>query len=189
MGFIQIDTFHFKTTSQHFNHQLQIRHRIFISVTCFIALCINIFNITFHIINAFDNMIHIKVRCTHSKVCRIEFTWIMHFTVCYTISHHNICHCMRLRKKILDLITGFNIPFRHLCGTHRFKHGCFQTAFSCLAFTNIFHNFKGHTGIYAFRDQISHNIITRRNRFLTGFTLANQILRIVQPYISTMRIA
>lgn len=58
-----------------------------------------------------------------------------------------------------------------------------------LAFTNIFHNFKGHTGIYAFRDQISHNIITRRNRFLTGFTLANQILRIVQPYISTMRIA
>ena len=90
---------------------------------------------------------------------------------------------MRFWEHIFDLFAGFDVPVRHIAGTHIFFHVRCQT----FSLTYTLHDLKGTFIFHAHTDQIDHNIITgtdrRRQRTVTVF---NIILCIAKPYIGTM---
>ena len=99
---------------------------------------------------------------------------------------------MRLREHVLDLLTGFQIPLRHIMREHILFPRLPQLRvdlFLCnRSLTHSLHNLKGLFRFHALIDQIGHNIVsgtyTGGNR---SDSIPDQILRIAHPHVGSMR--
>ena len=91
---------------------------------------------------------------------------------------------MGFREHVADLLTGIDVPFRHVF----FPHRLFPLRFQPLSFPYTFHDRKRKRTLHPLIDQIDHNIISGTdrcgNRCLSGF---DQLLRIAQPHIGSVR--
>ena len=131
----------------------------------------------------------VEILRTHGKIGRIELLRIMHLAIGNAIGHEYIGHGVRLREEVLHLLAGLDIPVRNLRLLHRLKHRRLQALLRRLALAHVLHRLEGQARIYALGNQMRHDIVTRRNRFGNRLALLDEILRIVQPYVRTMRIA
>ena len=52
------------------------------------------------------------------------------------VGHHNVSHCMSSREHVLDLLTGLDIPLRHIV----FPHEIFLFFRQPFPFTDFFHD-------------------------------------------------
>ena len=95
---------------------------------------------------------------------------------------------MCFREQILNSLAGINKPFRNFGRLHCIQHFRLQTVFGSLALTHIFHRFKRKARLYAHGNKVCHNIVARSNCIFRRFAFFNQVLRVVQPYIRTVRI-
>ena len=97
---------------------------------------------------------------------------------------------MRLRKHVLDLLTGPDIPVWYaVCFHVLFKLRPLLTFPLChRAFSDSLHDRKGLLAVHSLVDQVGHDIVTgtdrRGDRRFPG---ADQFLRIVEPYICPVR--
>ena len=112
----------------------------------------------------------------------------MHLAIGNAVGHKNVRHSMRLREQILYLFAGLDIPFGNIYRAHSLKHLRLQTFFRRLALTHVLHRLKRQTGFHALGNQVRHNVVTRGDSFGNRLAFLNQILRIVQPYVRTVRI-
>ena len=113
----------------------------------------------------------------------------MHLAIGNAVGHEYIGHGVRLREEILHLFAGLDIPVRNLRLLHRLEHRGLQALLRRLALTHVLHRLEGQARVYAFGNQMRHDVVTRRNRFGNRLALLDEILRIVQPYVRTVRIA
>ena len=91
---------------------------------------------------------------------------------------------MCLREHVLNTLTGFNIPVRHIARLHIGNHTVVET----LSLTHALHDLEGTLILDTHTDQICHNIITGTDcRRQCTIALRNEIFRIILPYIRSMR--
>ena len=90
---------------------------------------------------------------------------------------------MGLRKHVLDLLTGPDVPVRHIVGFHLL----FPLRFQSLTFTDALHDGEGKLTLQSLIDQVDHDIITGTDGRGNGrFSFLYQCLCITQPHIRTM---
>src|SRR5690554_1032411 len=102
----------------------------------------------------------------------------------YPEAHRHICGSMCLGEHILDLIAGFNVPFRY----PQTSHGLLFIRLKTLSLSYLFHDEKGLLLIHTCLYQGKHYVLTG------GYNLGQwcnfvfyKLLSIVDPYISSVR--
>ncbi|MNC04906.1 hypothetical protein D3C75_523570 [compost metagenome] len=91
---------------------------------------------------------------------------------------------MRLREHVLDLLTGINVPCRHIALLHFVLPFLAQTA----ALPHAFGNFEGQACIHTrFINEIEHDVVpAANNRFDGAGAVFDQFLGIAQPNSRSM---
>ena len=125
----------------------------------------------------------VKALGTYRKIRRIERKRSVYLEPRDAERHHHIGHCVRFGEHVFDLFARVNVPVGHVLFAHRAFHFLGQA----LALTHGLHRLKRQLGLHALQNQIVHDIVTAADTAGQRNPLADQLGRIAQPYVRTVR--
>ena len=114
------------------------------------------------------------------EIGRVERKRLVHLEPRDAEGHHDIRRRVGLREKILDLLAGADVPFRHACGLHFLLRAVGQTSALSDGLHDLERPLFGHPAF----DEVQHDIVAAADGVVDGGGLGqDQIARVAQPHV------